>query len=40
MVEHPKVLPYRRHIEGTEDSVMGLSLKLLTKLLSQLKDER
>lgn len=39
MVEHPKVLPYRRRIDGTEDSVMGLCLELLTKLQLQLKDE-
>jgi septum formation protein len=36
MVEHPLVLPYRR-IEGTEDSVMGLSLDLLQSLLRDLQ---
>ena len=39
MVEHPLVLPYRRQIEGTEESVMGLSLDLLEKLLVELKDD-
>ena len=37
MVEHPKVLPYRRRIEGTEASVMGLSLELLDALLEELR---
>ena len=37
MVEHPLILPYRKYIEGTEESVMGLSMELLTKLLVQLK---
>ena len=37
MVEHPLILPYRKSIEGTEESVMGLSLELLTKLLVDLK---
>ena len=37
MVEHALVLPYRRKIEGTEESVMGLSLDLLSSLLIELK---
>jgi len=39
MVEHPKVLPYRRRIDGTEASVMGLSLDLLDTLLLQLRQD-
>jgi septum formation protein len=37
MVEHPLVLPYRKKIIGTEESVMGLSLELLASLLEKLK---
>lgn len=36
MVEHPLVLPFRRKIEGTEESVMGLSVDLLHSLLEEL----
>jgi predicted house-cleaning NTP pyrophosphatase (Maf/HAM1 superfamily) len=36
MVEHPLVLPFRRKIEGTEESVMGLSVDLLHSLLEKL----
>jgi septum formation protein len=36
MVEHPLVLPFRRKIEGTEESVMGLSVELLHSLLEEL----
>lgn len=39
MVEHPLVLPYRRKIEGTEESVMGLSVDLLNSLLTELRLE-
>jgi septum formation protein len=39
MVEHPLILPYRREIIGTEASVMGLSIELLTSLLKKLKLE-
>lgn len=36
MVEHPLVLPFRKKIEGTEESVMGLSMELLHSLLDEL----
>ena len=36
MVEHPLVLPFRKKIEGTEESVMGLSMELLHSLLDKL----
>lgn len=36
MVEHPLLQPYLDRIEGTEDSVMGLSTSLLAFLLSDL----
>ena len=36
MIEHPKVEPFIERIEGTIDSVMGLSEALLRKLLDQL----
>ena len=37
MVEHSLILPYRKQIIGTEESVMGLSMELLTSLLEKLK---
>jgi septum formation protein len=36
MVEHPKVREHLVRIEGTEDSVMGLSKDLVVRLLSEL----
>lgn len=38
MVEHTLVQPYITKIEGSIDSVMGLSKALVLKLLQQLKD--
>lgn len=37
MVEHPRVAPHVKHVEGGMDSVMGLSTKLLCELLQQLQ---
>ena len=36
MIEHPKVEPFIERVEGTIDSVMGLSETLLRRLLSDL----
>lgn len=36
MVEHPLLQPYISRIDGSVDSVMGLSLNLLTKLLNSI----
>ena len=36
MVEHPLLEPYLDHIDGTVDSVMGLSIPLLEKLFEDL----
>lgn len=38
MVEHPFVREHLERIEGTEDSVMGLSKDLVMKLLKELKE--
>jgi septum formation protein len=35
MIEHPLVAPHITRIEGTEDSVMGLSARLVAELLVQ-----
>jgi septum formation protein len=39
MVEHPFVKEYIERIDGTEDSVMGLSKDLVLKLLKELADK-
>jgi septum formation protein len=39
MIEHPLVQPYIASIDGTIDSVMGLSKDLVERLLQQLSDE-
>ena len=39
MVEHPLVREYIERIDGTEDSVMGLSKDLVLKLLKELADK-
>jgi septum formation protein len=39
MVEHPLVREHLDHIEGTEDSVMGLSKDLVLRLLTELHDK-
>lgn len=39
MVEHPLLQPYIANIEGTRDSLMGLSVENLEHLLRQLKIE-
>ena len=39
MVEHPLVREYIERIDGTEDSVMGLSKELVQKLLEKLADK-
>jgi septum formation protein len=39
MIEHPLVQPYIASIDGTIDSVMGLSKPLVERLLQQLSDE-
>jgi septum formation protein len=39
MVEHPLVREHLERIEGTEDSVMGLSKELVLRLLKELKDK-
>jgi len=39
MVEHPLVKQYITGIDGTEDSVMGLSKELVLKLLNELADQ-
>lgn len=36
MIEHPKVAPFIRSVNGTIDSVMGLSKELMCNLLSKL----
>jgi len=36
MVEHPLVREYLQSIDGTEDSVMGLSKALVIRLLDEL----
>jgi septum formation protein len=38
MIEHPKIEPYIERIEGTMDSIMGLSENLLRTLLPQILD--
>ena len=38
MVEHPLVKEHIDVIDGTEDSVMGLSKDLVLRLLGELKD--
>jgi septum formation protein len=35
-IKHPLLVPYIERIEGTEDSVMGLPLKLVDDLMKQL----
>lgn len=40
MVEHPKVQPYLDRIDGTEDSVMGLSKMLVQKLIQEIQEAR
>lgn len=39
MIEHPLVREHIDRIEGTEDSVMGLSKDLVKRLLDELKDK-
>lgn len=39
MVEHPKVKANIERIDGTEDSVMGLSKDLVLQLLKEMKEE-
>jgi len=39
MIEHPLVREHIDRIEGTEDSVMGLSKDLVERLLDELKDK-
>lgn len=39
MIEHSLVKEYIEHIDGTEDSVMGLSKALVMKLLKELRKE-
>ncbi len=39
MIEHPLLQPYIDHIEGTVDSVMGLSIPLLESMFDQLLKE-
>eukprot|EP00977_Amphora_coffeiformis_P017692 scaffold5869_cov165-Amphora_coffeaeformis.AAC.1 len=39
MVEHPDVKEYIQRIDGTEDSVMGLSKDLVLKLLDELTEK-
>ena len=39
MVEHPLVKEHIDRIDGTEDSVLGLSKDLVLKLLKQLSDK-
>ena len=39
MVEHPLVQAHISGIDGTEDSVMGLSKALVLKLLDELKEK-
>ena len=38
MIEHPLVREHVEHIDGTEDSVMGLSKALVLKLLKELAE--
>ncbi len=35
MIEHPLIQPYIDRIEGTLDSIMGLSKNLVLKLLEE-----
>ena len=39
MIEHPLVKQHIERIDGTEDSVMGLSKELVMRLLVELKEE-
>jgi septum formation protein len=39
MIEHPLVQQYIDRIDGTEDSVMGLSKELVMRLLVELKEQ-
>jgi septum formation protein len=39
MVEHPLVKEYIQSIDGTEDSVMGLSKDLVLQLLKELSEK-
>ena len=39
MIEHKLVEPYIEKVEGKIDSVMGLSIDLLKKLLTELEEE-
>ena len=39
MIEHPLVKEHIDRIEGTEDSVMGLSKYLVERLLGELKEK-
>lgn len=39
MVEHDLVQPYITNIDGTIDSVMGLSKQLVLRLLAQLRTD-
>jgi septum formation protein len=39
MVEHPLVREYIQRIDGTEDSVMGLSKDLVLRLLKELSEK-
>ena len=40
MIEHPAVQPYIVRIDGTLDSVMGLSKSLVSKLMQQMEEAR
>lgn len=40
MIEHPMVREYIEQIDGTEDSVMGLSKDLVERLLGELKTKK
>ena len=37
MVEHPLIQPYLEKIEGTQDSVMGLSKALVLRLVGEME---
>ena len=39
MIEHPLVKEHLDHIDGTEDSVMGLSKDLVMGLLQEMKEK-
>ena len=39
MVEHPLILPYRKILHGTEESLMGLSVDLLRRLVNDFQLE-